>query len=570
MSDFAPYTTDKVSFIIKNTTTDRNKTISVFGCSILYNQTKDLMSLPGISESDIRDSLLKGELRNKLLYGDITIVFSNVELIQFSESQKTFLESANITEGLEIIPTVNSFNTIADLAAFDDSNLIDGVAVYVKSNSSLWIKITENQPSAVDNITVLRNLANTASWYRQTTTISKWRNVTDWYINSSTGSDENDGSISSPVKTFQEIRRRLGENPVFNNNVTVNIANNLLSTDRINLDNISGLYWNTRLIIRGTPSTTATQLNASTATSVSAINHSIADGAQKITITGQTWSSFIGKQIKVIGGARNGTIFYPVKDLTTGVARTSPGVSVPTGQSGPISSSNLKTITNTDTLSVISLPIVNAPLAINNSSISITIEDLEFNDDAQGTGMTWTGTNNNLSNFNRCIFHGTYYQDGRINTHFNGCLLNDTLFANGGGQIQLHASANIKSGQGCLGNIICKLDTIFQSCFYMSNNDAPFIGDFAIYDVSGASNAAITVQDNAILSLSDGTHIIYGTGIAGYTLKVIHGGKILYVDTTSIKIVASISDINFAGTNKVFGDLPLGAATTASSILVYA
>lgn len=49
MSDFAPYTTDKVSFIIKNTTTDRNKTISVFGCSILDNQTKDLMALPGIS-----------------------------------------------------------------------------------------------------------------------------------------------------------------------------------------------------------------------------------------------------------------------------------------------------------------------------------------------------------------------------------------------------------------------------------------------------------------------------------------------------------------------------------------
>jgi len=45
---------------------------------------------------------------------------------------------------------------------------------------------------------------------------------------------------------------------------------------------------------------------------------------------------------------------------------------------------------------------------------------------------------------------------------------------------------------------------------------------------------------------------------------------ILYIDTASIKIVASTSDINFAGTNKVFADLPLGVATTASSILIYA
>jgi len=47
-----------------------------------------------IGEGDIRDSLLKGALRNKLIAGEIEIVDSDIHLIQFNEEQKVFLQEA--------------------------------------------------------------------------------------------------------------------------------------------------------------------------------------------------------------------------------------------------------------------------------------------------------------------------------------------------------------------------------------------------------------------------------------------------------------------------------------------
>lgn len=102
MDEFAPYLKKYGCFIVRNITPDRQKTIQIFKYPILFNTTRDILQIPGVSEADIRASLLKGELRHKILAKDIIVECSDIDLLQFNLDQKSFLESAGIVNGLEV------------------------------------------------------------------------------------------------------------------------------------------------------------------------------------------------------------------------------------------------------------------------------------------------------------------------------------------------------------------------------------------------------------------------------------------------------------------------------------
>jgi hypothetical protein len=97
MDVFAPFSTNPLSFIVQN---NAPKVITVFQLKIAPGASVDLMSIPGISEGDIKSSLLKGELRNRLLNHEITILASDLDLISFNAELTTFLQNAGITAGL--------------------------------------------------------------------------------------------------------------------------------------------------------------------------------------------------------------------------------------------------------------------------------------------------------------------------------------------------------------------------------------------------------------------------------------------------------------------------------------
>jgi len=101
-SQFAYSLKYNTHFVVRNTCTDNRKTVKVFNYPILYGDTRDILQIPGIQEADIRASLLKGELRHKLLNGDITLVSSNIDLLQFSDKQRAFLQSYGFTEGVQV------------------------------------------------------------------------------------------------------------------------------------------------------------------------------------------------------------------------------------------------------------------------------------------------------------------------------------------------------------------------------------------------------------------------------------------------------------------------------------
>lgn len=110
MNDFAPHLKKNGCFIVRNVTPDRGKTLQIFKYPILFNQTRDILQIPGVSEADIRASLLKGELRHKILAKDIIIECSDIDLLQFNDDQKDFLESAGVMKGLEVTSTVGTLN----------------------------------------------------------------------------------------------------------------------------------------------------------------------------------------------------------------------------------------------------------------------------------------------------------------------------------------------------------------------------------------------------------------------------------------------------------------------------
>ncbi len=102
MDSFAPYQKLNTSFIVKNIITKDNKVVRIFQYPILVGETRDLLAIPGVSEADIRASLLKGEILHKLLAKEITITQSDIDLLQFNTAQRTFLMNSGITTGLTV------------------------------------------------------------------------------------------------------------------------------------------------------------------------------------------------------------------------------------------------------------------------------------------------------------------------------------------------------------------------------------------------------------------------------------------------------------------------------------
>lgn len=105
MDVFAPYFKINGCFIVKNIS-PQIKTINIFNYPINYKCQRDLLQIPGVAENDIRASLLKGELQHKILSQDIIIICSDIDLLQFNSSQKSFLTNAGIVNGI----SVNSSN----------------------------------------------------------------------------------------------------------------------------------------------------------------------------------------------------------------------------------------------------------------------------------------------------------------------------------------------------------------------------------------------------------------------------------------------------------------------------
>lgn len=102
-NEFAPYSTNPNTFVVQNIS-NPPKVVRVFNFPIPYGTARDLMQIPGVAEDDIRASLLKGELNIKIKAKELTILDSDINLLQFNSTQYAFLSSAGVSTGIHITP----------------------------------------------------------------------------------------------------------------------------------------------------------------------------------------------------------------------------------------------------------------------------------------------------------------------------------------------------------------------------------------------------------------------------------------------------------------------------------
>lgn len=101
MNVFAPDQPQCGQFVVRNVSPQR-KTIFIFNYPINLNDTRDLLKIPGIFEQEIKSSLMKGTLRKKFLNGDVELVISNIDLLQFTDCGIQYLEGYGFTTGVRI------------------------------------------------------------------------------------------------------------------------------------------------------------------------------------------------------------------------------------------------------------------------------------------------------------------------------------------------------------------------------------------------------------------------------------------------------------------------------------
>ena len=136
MDIFAPYSQNPQNFTVKNIDPQK-RTLFIFQLPINFGCTRNLLAAEGISEGDIRASLLKGELAHKIKYNEIVIVSSDIDILQFNSTQLAFLQAAGITTGLQITNNQLMYVEKQDIKLV---GIIDGNNTIFKIPLGFWIQ----------------------------------------------------------------------------------------------------------------------------------------------------------------------------------------------------------------------------------------------------------------------------------------------------------------------------------------------------------------------------------------------------------------------------------------------
>ncbi len=229
MSQFATDLNQGLSFIVRNNA-PQGKSLKIFNVAIGNNQTLDLMKIPGISEDDIKASLVKGELGKKLNSNYLKVVSST---LNFDSSDSTYT-SLLTSYGLSASTGGSGEGLVANVAALTSiitSNEVDGAEREVSTLLQLF-KLDKSSAATVDNITVAATDSGVGRWLRIQSSVPKWTNQQTWGVDTGVGNDENSGadSVGNRLKTVSEIARRLAH---FNfTDYTVNVIGTVAATDK--------------------------------------------------------------------------------------------------------------------------------------------------------------------------------------------------------------------------------------------------------------------------------------------------------------------------------------------------
>ena len=153
--------------------------------------------------------------------GGKDFVLTNVDPITINTTALVFIEASGGGGVLTVADLTElkalDVSTLAESSLIETVSLLDQFIVVVSASLlALADGITLVAPTVPsgDKVYVRRNLGN-----------QKWRRQAAWFIDPSGGDDEEDGLlIGTALKTFSEIRRRVGPNPDIRQDVALDVA----------------------------------------------------------------------------------------------------------------------------------------------------------------------------------------------------------------------------------------------------------------------------------------------------------------------------------------------------------
>ncbi len=215
------------------------------------------------------------------------------------------------------------FANITELKASNDLLYNNGFVAFVETLKG-YFSLDKTSAQTADNISITTTNSGTGRWYRLNVKTGYWNKQSNWYINSVSGNDENDGYTSlTPIKTWSEYTRRVGINPEISNRVDIYILEDMPSTDPVILR--PQIVLNGILYIHGTK----TQVGAGVITGIITRNTATNTPLQ-ITDTSMVWTSHVERFVEITGSSTPSHIgcgLWIDKDLGSNTARATTSIS---------------------------------------------------------------------------------------------------------------------------------------------------------------------------------------------------------------------------------------------------
>lgn len=566
MNPFADGINNASTFIVKNIST--KKTINVFGINISPGYSYNLMNIQGVTEDDIKVSLVKGVLKRKINSGELSILQSDLDLTTSNSTQNSFLTTNTLVSGSVEIYT----STITQAKTLNFFNKNNGMLVYVESVRS-YFKLDNRNSYTADNITIVQ--VTGGYLLRIPSACPSWALQLTWYIDpaNSTGlaSDENTGASSStPLLTWEEFNRRLGTQYGANlptSNFTTNIMSSGANIIGDFLSPSANIAWN----IVGAYTYDATD-------TVNTITAGVASSNTRGSVKGNSinFASYTQKIIEAVCTGGTGLSYAVVqKDLGTNTANVTQwltqATTITAGGTGtnaaPIVGAAIRIISPV-TISKYSL-IVEGPITVINKTLDLSaltaIQSTVRFISAFYACLLTTGPSFNTRTapitLISCCIPGTNAQSFSMiggYTIYGGCSFRNIITQTSSSSAKIALStfelqnASFANGNSANNNTSCYVETFSTSG---SNGMGLAVWDFA-------SGTAITNRFRGIIS--QGTHLLCGGGnLVGFANT---GGAVLYY-TGSLPTITGTTELNFNGSATAIPPLVASSSVPAASAL---
>lgn len=524
-----------INFIVQNNT---SRNLTILGVQIGPGNKYDLFTSPDISEDDIKTSLLKGELKYRLLNNQITIISTTLNLPVLDPVFKSFLASKGVSTISLSGTTGITVDNISSLSTVSNPGTV--VLAQVKTNLGYYIFDSVSTLTA-DGQYIINPPSGSGKWIRQFWGHDFYRQASTLYLDSVNGNDENDGITSgTPIKTFKETAFRLGGR--ITSTLTLKIISSTVTTDTADWLNLISAPGCNLIISAFTQPVTRTG-TVTSATGGTGVEPTLTDSG----VT--TWTE-IGSKVLLTSGVSSGAFAFVMKDKGSGTARLSHWfkgdfsalATVPSG-------GDTYAVINMLSLNWTGNPILPEVTSDSSQTSTVQLENLAI------SGSTATRCSKLLGS--GCSFIVSFNAAGSEGVTLRGCYT-PVYSSSGTSTITLTACGVKGAVQAFNGHSISATDLIVQGTGIAVSN-----GSVVVLTSPGIFDSAIALQvNNAKAALQTSW---FGTGNTTVCLAQYHG--LIRIIGGFVPTCTGVTEVNLEGGATAIPKLVAGASVPAASSL---